>query len=242
MHDLDRSMFESPVSETAGPGAGAADRQQFQALLAGFMRESESEYGQAEYEAESQEFELATELLEVGNEAELDRFIGNLFNRVAGAARHFARSDTGRALGGIVKSAIGQALPVVGRAAGSAISPSGGDLGARVGKAASDLLGLELESLSAEDRELAVARALIRFAQEAARQALTAPHAAPAAAVARAAAATAAQQHAPGLLPALITPGRQSSTRPATTNPLAVSSQNGRWVRDERGRIVLLGV
>jgi hypothetical protein len=143
-----------------------------------------------------------------------------------------------------VKKAIGQALPVVGRAVGGAISPHGGDMGARVGSAAGSLLGLELESLSAEDRELEVARALVRFAQEACRHALSAPRSAPAPAVARAAAATAAQRYAPGLLPSLLSVRRRTS-QPSAGGSVTVTDepgQSGRWVRDERGRIVLLGV
>jgi CRP/FNR family nitrogen fixation transcriptional regulator len=67
--------------------------------------------------------------------------------------RSFAASDTGQALTGILKNAAKQALPVVGRAVGSYISPRGGDIGARVAQAAGDIFGLELgeeHSCSAE--------------------------------------------------------------------------------------------
>jgi hypothetical protein len=199
--------------------------------------------------------ELAAELLEVTTEAELDRFIGNLLQRAAGAVRNFARSDTGQALGGILKQAAGQALPVIGRAIGGAVSPSGGDVGARVGKAAGTLLGLELEGLSAEDREFEVARALVRFAQEACRHALNAPATAPPAAVARAAAATAARRYAPGLLPTLLAPagGAQcAGAQPVPARPEAVGAasaraatsarqMSGRWIR-QGDRVVIFGV
>src|SRR4051794_12162486 len=52
---------------------------------------------------EIQEVELASELLEVTSEAELEQFLGSVLSRVAGAARQLARSGTGRALGGILK-------------------------------------------------------------------------------------------------------------------------------------------
>src|SRR5690349_9346570 len=58
------------------------------------------EYGEATgpYN-EIQEVELASELLEVGNEAELEQFLGSVLNRVARAAGQILLSDTGRALG-----------------------------------------------------------------------------------------------------------------------------------------------
>lgn len=252
MHDLDRDMFERERDDEYG---GGPDREQLVGFLSGLSGgELASE---ADLEGETQELELATALLEVSTEAELDRFIGNVFRRVAGAAGDFARSDTGRQLGGIVKAAVGKSLPVIGRAVGQAISPSGGDLGGRVGSAAGALLGLELEALSAEDRELEVARALVRFAQEACRRALAAPPYTPAPTVARVAATGAAQEHAPGLLPALMrlrrptgrtgSPPRSGSTSgasgmPGTAPKSPAAGQTGRWLRDAQGRIVLLGV
>jgi hypothetical protein len=178
---------------------------------------------------EIQEMELASALLEVNSEEELEQFLGNLIDTVGGAARRFARSDTGQALGGILKGAARQALPVVGRAAGEWIGGrNGGRAGAQIATQAGKLFGLELEGLSGEDREFEVARQLVRFAGAAAQGARQAPRNAPPIEIARAAAANAARTYAPGLLPRL--QGRSTYLWP----------RSGRWVR--RGRtIVLLG-
>src|SRR5262249_57798699 len=103
--------------------------------------------------AEAQELELASELLGITNEQELEYFLGNLINTVGGAVGRFAASDTGRALGGILKGAAKQALPVVGRAVGQWISPDGGGAtGANIPSQAGRPFGLGWGGLGAEDR------------------------------------------------------------------------------------------
>ena len=143
--------------------------------------------------------------------------------------REIVRSDTGRALGGILsdslRSAARQALPVVGQAIGD-IAGGSGDLGARAGSAVGTLLGLELEGLSAEDREFEVARQLVRFAGSAVGQAAAAPPRMPPSVVAQTAASRAARVYAPGLLPRL--QGRSTKSWPRC----------GRWIR--RGRTIVL--
>jgi hypothetical protein len=142
----------------------------------------------------------------------------------------FARSDTGRQLGGILKStlrsAARQALPVVGRAIGGAVDPRYADFGARAGTAAGDLLGLELEGLSRQDQEFEIARQLARFTAAAMRQAATAPPSAPAARVVRSSVARAARLYLPGIYPRLR--GRSGRSW----------GRSGRWVR--RGRTIVL--
>jgi hypothetical protein len=210
MHDIDRSMFETGLE------------------LGEFAELGEYEYGESEWEfgETSAETELATELLEVSSEAELDRFLGSLLSTAAGAARRFASSDTGRQLGGILKGAAKKALPVIGRGIGGAIDPRFAATGGRLAQAAGSLFGLELEGLSQEDQEFESARAFVRFATDAARRAAAAPPAAPPEVVARQAAAEAAAQHAPGLVPALQLPTRRG--------------RRGRWVR-QGSSIILLG-
>src|SRR5438128_2685697 len=65
---------------------------------------------------EVDEMELAGALLEVSSEAELDRFLGDLFRRAGRAVGSVVRSPVGQALGGILKNAARQALPVIGGA------------------------------------------------------------------------------------------------------------------------------
>jgi hypothetical protein len=208
MHDIDstRLELEAPAeSASYAEFAGAA-----------------SPFG------EMQEIELASELLEIGSELELEQFLGNVLNAVGGAARQFARSPTGQALGGILKDAARQALPIAGNAVGQWVSPGGGAVGAQLATQAGKLLGPELEGLSAEDREFEVARQFVRFAGAAGQAACQMPpHVVPQDA-ARSGAISAAQTFAPGLLHHLR--GRSGHLWP----------RSGRWVREGRS-IVLYG-
>lgn len=207
MHDIDRTQLEL---ESHGYGF-------LPETATGEVAALESPFN------ETHEIELASELLGVSNEQELEQFLGNLVRTVGGAAGRFASSDTGRALGGILRDAARQALPVVGGAVGQWIQPgTGRAIGANIATQAGRLFGLELEGLSAEDQEYEVARQFIRFAGAAAKQASVAPVEASPMQAARAAATAAA----PGLLPRL--QGRGSGLWP----------RSGRWVR--RGRTIIL--
>lgn len=121
---------------------------------------------------ETMEMELAAELLEVQNEAQLEQFLGKLFKKVGRGISAFAKSSAGRAIGGILKKAAKTALPFAGKALGAALGgPLGGMIGGKLGSAASNLFELELEGLSNEDREYEMARAYVRFATDAVRRA-----------------------------------------------------------------------
>ena len=63
---------------------------------------------------EIEEMELAAQLLEITSDAELDRFIGELVGRASQSIGQFARSDAGRALGGILKQAAKRVVAVLG--------------------------------------------------------------------------------------------------------------------------------
>jgi uncharacterized protein (DUF697 family) len=128
-----------------------------------------------EMNQEVMETELATELLSVSNEAELDQFLGKLIKKAAGAVKSFAKSSAGRALGGILKSAAKAALPIVGGALGGLVGPAGAALGGKLGSMASNLFELELEGLSNEDKEFELSRAYVRFANDAVRRAIRNP-------------------------------------------------------------------
>jgi hypothetical protein len=170
---------------------------------------------------ESEELELASEFLELQSEQELDRFLGDLISRAGRAVGTFVSSPTGQALGGILKNAARQALPVVGRAVGGYIGGSrGAQIGGQAANAAGRFFGLELEGLSSEDKEFEIAKSFVRFAGETVRTAITARAAAPPQAVAKAAAAQTAIRYAPGLL--------RSVPRPIS----------GRWFR--RGRHIVV--
>lgn len=161
-------------------------------------------YGEMQGEVfhEMQETELATELLSVSNEQELNQFLGKLIKRAAGAVSRFAKSSAGRAIGGVLKSVAKKALPFAGRALGTFVGgPLGGAIGGKLGSMASNLFELEMEGLSNEDREFEMARAYVRFAGDAVRRAARNPSYRynPRQAV-RGALTGAARRHAPGLL------------------------------------------
>ncbi|HEY7768667.1 hypothetical protein [Longimicrobium sp.] len=186
---------------------------------------------------ETDEMALAAELLSVSNEYEMEQFFGKLVSRVAGAARNFARSDAGKALGGILKDAAGKALPVVGGAIGGAIGGGQGQQwGERIGTGVKGVLGWEMEGGDGE-MEFETARALVRTATDAI-QALgqgAAVGASPVAA-AKQVAILAAQRQAPQLLKVIATarPGGNGNGAGAG------GGASGRWVR-EGNRIVLYG-
>jgi|GEM_PF-3113741 len=118
------------------------------------------------------EIELASELLAVQSEQELDQFLGKLIKRATGSVRKFSKSPIGNMAIGLLKKAAKKALPVAGAALGNFVVPGlGGMIGSKLGAAASNLFELELEGLSPEDRQFEVARAYVRFAGNAAKRA-----------------------------------------------------------------------
>ena len=78
--------------------------------------------------SETEELEFAAEFLEVQSEHGLDRFLGDLISRAGKAVGTIVRSPIGQALGGVLKNAARQALPIAGRAIGGYV---GGGTGAQ---------------------------------------------------------------------------------------------------------------
>ena len=153
MHDLDRTYREVPQSES------------FE-----FEFNSEGEWNEVFHENELNE--LASELLEVQNDQELEQFLGGLIKKVGGAVGKIVKTPLGQQLGGLLKGVAKQALPMV----GNALAPGvGGALASMAGQA----LGLELEGLSQEDREFEAAKQIVRLAANASHKALTTPEGSP---------------------------------------------------------------
>jgi hypothetical protein len=191
---------------------------------------AETPFALNELQHQSQEMELAAELLGVTNEAELEQFLGGLLSRAVGAAGGFLNSPAGAQIKGLLKSAAKQALPKIGGAVGGHFGgQSGAQLGSKIASSAGRLLGLELEGLSSEDREFEVARQFVRFANDAVSR--TARHGATAL-DARNAFRNAAREHAPGLFSAPV--GSPLETNPVTNpnNLIAGFPRSGRWVRN----------
>ncbi len=242
MHDIDRTQMEYSPELQSFEGENLEFNEQEWSGEGESYGEYEGEgYGEyeGEYEGESvlneaEETELASELLEVTNEAELDRFLGKLLSRAARAVGSAVRSPIGRAVGGVLKGVAKKALPLAGGALGGAI---GGPLGAKIGSglasAAGSALGLEGEMLEQEDREFEGAKQFVRLGADTVKQAAATPPGADPRAAAQNAAIAAAGKHAPGLLggAARAMPGAMPGFR----------GRGGRWMR--RGnKIVLFGV
>lgn len=223
MHDIDytRTEFEWDIAPTAGEFEATADSL------------GEVEFGD-EFESaldEADVMELATELLEVTSDAELDQFLGNLFKKVGRVVGRVVKSPIFKTIGGVLKGVAKKALPVLGGALGSVVPGAGTVIGSSLGSMASNMFELELEGLSNEDQEFEVAKRYVQFAGEAIKQAAGAPPNAIPQQAAQQALTVAAQKYAPGLL-------RSTGTPPARAGKVA---RSGRWVR--RGNhVILIGV
>lgn len=224
MHDLDRTQLEFT------PESGAYEAEQY-------------EYGEAEWHGESEVFnetetlELAAELLGVSSEAELDRFLGNLIKKAGQAVGGFIRSPVGQQLGGLLKGAAKQALPMIGSAIGGYVGgPGGAKLGGQAASAAGRIFGLELEGLSQEDREFETAKSFIQLAGKAAQTASASPAGANPSQIAQQALAAAARQYAPGLVqPRPGQPVAAAGTCPSCGHG---GKPSGRWFR--RGNTIVI--
>ena len=188
---------------------------------------------------EGELMELAAELLEVRDEQELDRFLGDVFKKV----KAFAGSSTGKAIGGMLKGVLKKALPIAGKVAGSFFGgPIGGTIGGKLGSMAGNLFEMELEGLSQEDREFEAAKQFVRFASEAVKNASSTPGSNPVA-IARSAVAAAAQRHAPGLLNGSAAMSPVSSMSPRSSMPGQSAGfggpRSGRWRRIGPNKILV---
>jgi hypothetical protein len=181
-----------------------------------FEAEAPAWLGESSYEVlgGTNELELATELLAVSDERELDRFLGDLIGTIARGVGAVMKSPLGQAIGRGLKGVIRQTLPLAGTALGTlAGGPLGASIGSGLASAAGRALGLELEGLSREDQELEATKRFVRFASDAVRHATSAPFSGDPAATADAAIAAAARSAAPGLLPFLPSTRRRRGAR-----------------------------
>lgn len=196
--------------------------------------ESESyEYSVPRTLSESQELELAAELMEIGSEQEFEQFLGDLFKKAAGAVGGFFKSPIGQAVGSALKGVAKQVLPMAGQALGGMIGgPVGSQLGGQLASAAGGAFGLELE---AGEQEFEAAHTFVKLAADAVKNAASAPPGSNPHAVAQAAVTQAVQTHAPSLMaPDAGAYGHDDAAAPGR-------GRSGRWIR--RGsKIILFGV
>ena len=181
--------------------------------------------GEAEVFSEAEVMELAGELVGVTNEAELDRFLGDLIKKAGRALGQVVRSPVGQAVGGILKGVAKKALPLAGGALGGFVGgPLGAQIGSGLASAAGSALGLEAEMMNAEDREFEGAKKFVEMAGHAVKSATTAPPSVSPAATAQSAVIAAAKKIAPGLLREGVGSRR---------------GRAGRWVRQGRNIIIV---
>lgn len=190
--------------------------------------------------SEAEEMELASELLEVRTDAELDQFLGKLIKSAGKAVTGFVKSPIGKKIGGFLKGAAKVALPIAGKVAGGFFGgPVGGMIGGKLGSMASNLFEINMEGMNQEDMEFEMARKFVQFGGAAAQKGASFSPRVPAEKAARTATAAAARQYAPGLLrnkkPGMGGTGRCRScscSKPGTTSqhsaPSAVRPQHGR--------------
>lgn len=190
MHDINASQSETrlpPEEEMESFDFEFAEDEEF---------DDELEYDlEEEWEGpldESQEMELAAELLDISDEEELDYFLGGLLSIgskvlpgvVKGVSGLFRRKKRRRrrrptsrrrtsrgrmrALGGSLKGIAKSALPFLGSAVGSIVPGVGTAIGGALGSLVGNLFEAELEGVDGEERELEQARRFVRLATTAA--------------------------------------------------------------------------
>lgn len=199
--------------------------------------------------SESEEMELAAELLSLQGEEELDQFLGKMFKRIG---RGF--KTVFKPLGKILKPLAKTLLPIAGKVAGGFFGgPVGGAIGGKLGSMASNLFEMEMEGMDPGQMEMEVARRVVRLAGASAQNAAAAPRSAPPLTAARAAVASAAQQHAPGLLRGRFGQRLAGGGAPGSLVPLPVPGpghgrggcrcqrRGGAWIRSN-GKVILLGI
>jgi hypothetical protein len=188
-----------------------------------FEAEAYGGYGEVEPPmSEVEEMDLASELLAVQSEEELDQFLGKAFRGFRG----LLRSPAGRALGGLVKNLAKQALPSLGGALGTFVMPGAGSaLGSQLGNALASTFEAEAEGLDPEQADFELARKVVQVASTAAQNLAGMPPGTPPGAAAQRAVTAAAQQ----LVPAIARrPGFARGTR----------GRSGRWIR--RGNVIIV--
>lgn len=217
MHDLDQIRLETePESDLNESDVNEGD------FEGGELDTLEAADGFETTEPENEEID-ATELLAATSDAELDNFLGGLMKR----AGSFLRSPAGSALKGLLRKTAKRLLPMAGAAIGTFFGgPVGTAVGRTIASKAGQVLGLEVEGLSAQEQDFEVAKGMVRLANAAARNlAASSPQlvARDPVGAARQAFASAARVYAPGLL-----------------QGMGQRGVSGRWVRHGR-RIVIFG-
>lgn len=198
MHDIDRTSFE--ISDEELPG-GTFDRP----------------FSEAELD------EMATDLLQIRDEAELDQFLPAILGAATKVLPFLVKSPVGKALTGILKDAVISGVPALGGLfrSRSRAPQIGSDVGAAVRSE------LDWEGVPADSHDIEAAKKIIAIGGSAARELAQQPPNAPPQAVVDAVQNAAQQQGVPANVPA-------PQDAPSPAEP----PTSGRWFR--RGRTIVL--
>jgi hypothetical protein len=163
--------------------------------------------------------ELAAELLDVVNETELEHVVRKLVSETAQRAGGSLPRGATHLLSDVLTRIARRTLPTLGSASGPHASSerSPAETAVRV-------FGLELEGMSAEDRDFEIARQLVRLGEAAVLRSLATPDAASPVATVAAGVTRAGRELAPGLLDPVadlsLEPGTGPWTRSRNDVPL----------------------
>lgn len=234
MHDLDRTMQEMEYDEEFE----MENEEEFEfeyddefEFEEEFESEFEMEVGSGYPFSEEEEMELASELLAITSEEELDQFLGKLVKKAWRGVKKFGKSKLWKGIKGGLRKVAKVALPIVGKAAGTFFGgPAGAMIGGKLGSWASGLFEMELEGMSPEDQEFEIARRFVRLAATTATNATKAPSRIPVSKVVKASIKNAAKKHAPGLV-------KKGQLNLNTRG----SAASGTW-RRRGNKIILLGI
>jgi len=182
--------------------------------------------------SEDEELELASELLEIATEQELDEFVHGLVKSAEQAVNQVAEPAVEHDIGDILKGIAKVALPIIGGVAGGYFGgPAGAALGSNLAGSVGHAFGLELEGLSPEDSEFEVGKQFIKFAGATVKNALEADPDMDLATIAHKASEKAARIYAPGLM-----------NLSETSSPFPINTahrRNGRWRSNGNGDMTM---
>jgi len=214
MHHIDRiGSGARRATESVNIGPFEAERLGFsQAKTSAYVRSGEVFGG-------TEKLELASDLLEVSSEAQLDRVLTDLISRVGQAVGKLFSAPARCAIGRLLKGPAKRVL-------------SGIELGRDAVSDAGRYFGLELEGLSNEDREFEIARHYIDFAGAAVRNLTLTSTSRDSRTAADAAIVEAAKTYAPGLLQSR----GGTKTRPYIGRPTASNEMGAMQPREQSPR------
>ena len=207
MHDLDRQQLERQ-EELGGYGEATGPSGEL---------------------TEAQELALASEVLEITSEEELEQFLGDLWNSTKAAASKVYNSGVVQAAIPGLKAVGAAVLPKAAAWLADRYAPgTGGIASAGVQAAVDQWLKEELEGLSGEDREFEAARRYVRFVDDTFRRAAQVPDRVPPTVAAQVVLRDAAREHVPGLVPFLV---QLQNGGTANGGEAVEAAASGSWTR-----------